>query len=339
MKLPPHEIKKIAVFRALQLGDMLCAIPAIRALRNAYPNAQITLLGLPWAKTLVERFSVYWDDFIYFPGFPGLPEQTVDPEAFTQFLANVQNQKFDLVLQMQGNGGITNAIAELCNGKHTAGFYAKGNRCPNPNLFVEYPSTLHETNRHLTLMNFLKIPSCGTEMEYPLYEKDYLDLQQTQLPIQPKEYICVHPGSRSVLRQWPTKYFAVVADYCAEQGLKVVLTGTKDEMPLANEVQQHMKHKAIIAAGKTSIGAVGALLKNAFLLISNCTGVSHIAAALQTPSVVISLDGEAYRWAPLNKKLHRDVDWTTTPDIEVVLHHLKNMLQEHLQVKPGITPL
>jgi ADP-heptose:LPS heptosyltransferase len=103
-------------------------------------------------------------------------------------------------------------------------------------------------------------------------------------------------------------------------------------MHLVNKVAQHMKSEPIIAAGKTSIGAVGVLLKNAAALISNCTGVSHIAAALRTPSIVISLDGEAYRWAPLNKELHRDIDWTKNADFNLVLDELKGLLQMHKQV-------
>ena len=87
MKLPQQEIQKIAIFRALQLGDMLCAIPAIRALRAAYPNAHLTLLGLPWAKSLLVRFPQYFDAFIHFPGYPGLPEQNFDAQSFPFFFA------------------------------------------------------------------------------------------------------------------------------------------------------------------------------------------------------------------------------------------------------------
>ena len=95
MKLDEKDIKKIAVFRALQLGDMLCAIPAIRALRNAYPNAEITLLGLLWAKNFIERFNNYFNRFIHFPGYPGLPEQPYDESEFTAFSRQVKNENFD----------------------------------------------------------------------------------------------------------------------------------------------------------------------------------------------------------------------------------------------------
>ena len=86
--------QKIAVLRALQLGDLLCAIPAIRALRHAYPHTEITLLGLPWAKSLVERFPNYFNRFILFPGYPGLPEQTYDAQAFEKIFIYDERRTF-----------------------------------------------------------------------------------------------------------------------------------------------------------------------------------------------------------------------------------------------------
>src|SRR6185369_13799545 len=96
VKLPASEIKKIAIFRALHLGDLLCSVPAFRALRRTYLNAEITLLGLPWASTFTKRFSAYFDRFIYFPGYSGLPEQEYVEEAFEFFLQRIQREKFDL---------------------------------------------------------------------------------------------------------------------------------------------------------------------------------------------------------------------------------------------------
>src|SRR6476661_9714275 len=116
------DLKKIGVFRALQLGDLLCSVPAIRALRTAYPDAEIVLISMPWAKSLVERMPQYFDRFIHFPGYPGLPEQEVSPAKVLEFLGEMQNEQFDLLLQMQGNGTIVNPMLELFGAKQLAGF-------------------------------------------------------------------------------------------------------------------------------------------------------------------------------------------------------------------------
>jgi ADP-heptose:LPS heptosyltransferase len=326
MKISKSEVKKIAVFRALQLGDMLCAMPALRALHHAYPEAEIILLGLPWAQSLVDRFPDYVHSFKHFPGYPGLPEQKFDPRAFAAFLPEVQEEQYDLVFQMQGNGSIVNPMVELFAGKYTAGFCLQDDYCPDKNLFLTYPTGIHEIERHVQLMKYLGIESQGNYLEFPLFKKDYDEFHGLDFPIQPQKYVCVHPGSRGAWRQWPPSYFAELANYCSQQNLTIVLTGTKDELEIIHEVKKYLATDPIVAAGKTSIGAAGVLIKNAALLISNCTGVSHMAAAFETPSIVISMDGEPERWAPLNKELHRTIDWTKTPGFDLTLKELKNLV-------------
>lgn len=318
LKLEPQAIKKIAIFRALQLGDMLCAIPAARALRASYPNAEITLLGLPWAKSFTERFSDYFDRFIWFPGYPALPEQEFSARAFSTFLEKIIAEEFSLTLQMQGNGSIVNPMIELFGAEYTAGYFKEGVYAPDNGLFMEYPNHGHEAERHVKLIEFLGIPPLGTELEFPLTSQDYADFDDAAFPVEEKKYVCIHPGSRGAWRRWPPEYFARLADTVAGHGLTPVLTGTSDELEIVNSVVSLMSHKPVIAAGRTSMGAVAVLIRNAFALISNCTGVSHIAAALKTTSVVISLDGEPNRWAPQNRGLHDVIDWTVNPDFNLV---------------------
>lgn len=326
MKLPEHKVNKIVVFRALQLGDLLCSIPAIRALRQGYPNAQITLVCLPWAKFLAERFPFYLDSFISFPGYPGLPERSFDPKSFISFLETVQQQQYDISVQMHGNGTIANPLVALFGARLMAGFYKQCQYQPNNNYFIEYPNDLPEIQRHLQLMQHLGMKANDTQMEFPLTEKDYCDLQEADLTLTPKEYVCIHPGSRGEERRWAPEYFAALGDYCIEKGFKVVVTGTKDEADIVQNVITCMKHQPINAAGKTTLGAAGVLIKDAYALVSNCTGVSHIASALKTRSIVISLDGEPQRWAPLNKELHTTIDWTTTNDFNAVLKVAERLL-------------
>lgn len=317
---------KIVVFRALQIGDMLCAIPAIRALHHAYPDAKITLVGLPWSKMLTERFPEYFHSVITFPSYPGLPEQPADYLAFPDFLKKIQDENFDLALQMQGNGVLSNPLVALFAAKNIAGFYTENNFCPDKDLFIEYPGTIHEIERHLKLMESLGIIGYSTELEFPILKKDFEDFEKAALPVRPDEYVIIHPGARDANRQWEPKNFAAIGDYFFDMGFKIVITGTENEKEIIKSVIHYMKHKPVNAAGKTSLGAVAVLIKNAAALVSNCTGVSHIAAALKTKSIVISLNEEPARWAPLNKTLHKTIVWSANTDLTLVLKEAKVLL-------------
>jgi ADP-heptose:LPS heptosyltransferase len=316
----------IAVFRALQLGDMMCAIPSIRALHSTFPKAKISLIGLPWSSFLVERFPKYFHEFIEFPGYPGLPEREYDRKNIVSFINYMQNRKFDLLLQMQGNGTIVNTLMDLLAAKQAAGYFTKSDYCPNTETFMEYPDYGSEIHRHLKLMNFLGIQSTGDNLEFPIIQKDKEEIKPILSQINTKKYICIHPGARAQSRRWPADLFAIIADRCYLHGYEILITGSKEEYTLTREVENHMQYPAYNISGKTSIGGAAALIKNASLLISNDTGVMHLASALETPSVIISQNSDINRWSPLNRELHTVIDWNSNPDIEKLLSILNQKL-------------
>lgn len=299
-----EDIKKVAIFRALFLGDLLCTVPFFRSLRKASPKARISLIGLPWTKEFVPRFSKYIDELIEFPGYPGLSEQMTTPSAVKKFLKTMREEDFDLVFQIHGNGTIVNQIIKLWGAKHTAGFYPGGQTPPNP-LFLEYPEKEHETRKLLKLLTHLGIETDGEHLEYPVFpkEENLFENEWSRWGINPP-YAVIHPGAKNPMKRWPAQNFAKAADKLASSGVQIILTGTTEEKDLTKEVATLMKNPAVNLTGLTSLGSLGLLIKNAKLLLANDTSVSHIATAFKTPSLIASHLKDPSAWAPLDQNLH-----------------------------------
>ncbi len=163
--------RRIAVFRALQLGDLLCAVPALRALRGAWPRARICLIGLPWATDFVRRMP-YIDEFIEFPGFPGMPERAPDMGAWPAYIGEVRKRHFDLAIQMHGCGVLTNALLAALHVPRSAGFFVPGQEGPRPDVAVPWPEGVPEVRRLLMLAESLGAASRGEHLELPILPEE-----------------------------------------------------------------------------------------------------------------------------------------------------------------------
>ena len=304
--------ERIAVFRALQLGDMLCLTPALRALRAARPQAEITLIGLPWAADFARRLAKYIDRFEVFPGAPGFPEQPADEAALPRFMEAMRVRRFDLVLQCHGSGELSNPLLAQFGAARLAGFRRAGQPAPDGATFIVWDEDRSEVLRILDLLKQLDIAPYGAALELPLTQQDFDELKQAVPGLAPAgSYVCIHPGARFPSRRWPVQRFAAVAERMAGQGLQVVVTGSAAEAALCAQLATTARVPILNLAGQTSLGALAALVAGARLLVCNDTGLSHVAAALATPSVVISSGSNVQRWSPLDHELHR-VLWTQT---------------------------
>jgi ADP-heptose:LPS heptosyltransferase len=304
-------VRDVVVFRALMLGDLLCATPALRALRAALPaGARLALCGLPWAAELARRLPGV-DEFIPFPGHPALPERQPGAGEFEAFVDAMRARRFDLALQMHGSGQVVNRIVAAFGARSSAGFATAG--APPLALSVPWPTSGTEIERCLALTDALGAPRRGLQLDLPVREDDRAAARALLAAAGVHgRYAIVHPGAQLPSRRWPVERFAAVADALAARGLAVVVTGSAGEAALARALCAQAARPPIDLAGRTELGTLAALVADAALLVCNDTGLSHVAAAVGTPSVVVASGSEVARWAPLDRQRHR-VLWADLP--------------------------
>jgi ADP-heptose:LPS heptosyltransferase len=301
--------RRIAIFRALQLGDLLVAVPTLRAIRKRFPSAEITLIGLPWAVSFVQRFNCYVDRFVEFAGFPGIDEVEENSKRTACFLEEQRAYSYDLVIQMHGDGKASNSFALALGGRVTVGYF-EGSRPGGLTLGRQYPGDLPEIERNLRLAELLGCPDRDPRLEFPLFNQDYTEaavlLHRFSWATRP--WVGIHPGARPPARRWPVEYFASVADTFAQRfNAQIILTGGPDEETTVRQVADLMVTPPLNLAGETSLGGLAALISELDLFISNDTGPAHIADAVGTASVTIFGPADYRRWAPLNQERHRVV--------------------------------
>lgn len=301
----------IAIIRALALGDMICSIPTLRAVRSRSPESSIALIGLPWASELVGRLPHYLDEFIEFPGYPGIPEVRVDPARTVAFLHEMQARRFDLIVQLQGNGLVINEFAALLGPERIAGFVPPGleppRRAPN-DVWVPYPTRGSEVDRLLVLASALDAP-VERRLEFPVDDEDRREADRllAEHGVGQAPFAVVHAGGSRPHRRWPVERFSSVADALAADGLHVVLTGTATETAVTAAVSGAMRCPSVDLAGRTSIGSIAALVEKARLVVTNDTGVSHLTAAIGTDSVTVFTASDRERWAPAGSERNMSV--------------------------------
>jgi lipopolysaccharide heptosyltransferase II len=278
----------------------------LRALRAGFPNAEITLIGLSWAKSFIQRFHHYVDRFVEFSGFPGIAEVDVIPERTACFIEEQRVYGYDLAIQMHGSGQNSNSFILALGATMTVGYH-EDERPDELTVVAPYPDDQPEVHRNLGLAKLLGCPDCDPRLEFPLCHKDRTEaaLLLRGFPRADRPWIGLHPGARPSSRRWPAQYFASIADAFARRfNAQIILTGSPDEKAIVQSVAAQMMTRPINLAGETSLGGLAALIGELDLFVSNDTGPAHIANAVDTPSITIFGPADHRRWAPLDQMLH-----------------------------------
>jgi len=303
------DVKRIAVLKASALGDFILTLPALDAVRRAYPSAAISLLGRPLHRDLVGGRRDVVDEVIVVPhGAIGDEDVGYRPEARAQLLAGMRRD-IDLALQLHGGGRNSNPLVAALGARVTAG--ARTPDAAPLDRTIHYDVYQSDALRSLETVRLVGATSAPLEPTLPATEED-VSLSRAALPDSDRPIALVHPGATDVRRRWPPRSFAAVADALVEAGALVCLTGVEAERAVVAQVAAAARHDLIDLSGKLSLRALMGLQSRALVVVSNDTGVRHLAAAVGTATVAIYWVGNVITAGPPTRDRHRVViSWRT----------------------------
>lgn len=258
----------VLAYRALGLGDLLTAVPSLRALCDGFPGHRLVLACPAWLHPLLPHVG----------DLAGL--DTTPFEPLPRWL-----RRPALAVNLHGQGPESHRVLQALRPRRLVAY---------PNAAAGHPDgpawsdTEHEVDRWARLLTH----ELGLVVERT-------DLR-LRLPFTPRRALAVvHPGVTDPERRWPADRFGTVARLLSAAGLEVVVTGSTAEAGLAGRVCTVAGLGADAAhAGAYDLPALAGLVASASVTVSADTGVAHLATAVGTPSVVLFGPESPRRWGP-----------------------------------------
>ena len=275
---------RILLVKLSSFGDVIHALPTLEALRNLYPQGQIT-----W---LVEEAFVP-----LIAGHPALDEVWGVPRVrpgqemgrdqvlrLLRLLRRVRASRFDLVIDLQGllKSALWVALARSprkvgYDRTRELSYLALTERIP------PYDPEAHAVWRYLNVARHL-----GAPPTLPRFRLGLTPALPDFLASGDRPWVVLHPGARWATKLWPAAGWAQLGDWLSrEKGLGVIITGSAADQELADQIITRMREQALNLAGRTSLPELAGVMQKARLAITADTGPMHLAAALGTKVVAI----------------------------------------------------
>lgn len=271
------DVDRIAVLRANALGDFIFVLPALDALRAAYPEAEIVLLGAPWHAKLWRDRPGPVDRVLVVPPADGIryPEPDEEPAAMDDFLATARTERFDLALQLHGGGANSNPLVAALGARVTAGLRAEN--APPLDRWIRYVYYQHEVIRYLEVAALVGAPATTIVPTLAVTASDRAEAERVLGPAR-RPRVALHPGATDTRRRWPAERFGEVARELTGDGYEVLVTGTPSEREVVDRVVEAAGVPLRPQVGTLSLGGLAGCFADCALVISNDTGPLHLAA-------------------------------------------------------------
>lgn len=296
-KIVPR-VHRIAVLRANQLGDFIVALPALQAIKNTYPQAELVLLAKPWTGKFMEARPSPIDRIISVPVSKGVrieDGKRENKEDLRAFFRLMKKERFDIAVQMHGGGKDSNRFIKKLGAQLTVGSRTKD--AERLDRYIPYSVYQNEVLRYLEIAALIGARTADVAPHLTVLKNDTEETKRSLHELA-ERYVVLHPGASDPLRRWDPARFAQVADSLADAGYQVVITGMPAEAGIVQEVASRMKHDAVNACSRLTLNGLTGLLAHSSLLISNDTGPLHLAQAIGTKNIGIFWGYNIINWGP-----------------------------------------
>ena len=263
--------QRLVVLRALGLGDLLTAVPALRALAEAFPRHHRVLATAPDLGELALATGAVHEIAPAAPLAP-LPSSLGYP---------------DLAVNLHGRGPESHAVLLALRPRRLIAFASADAGVRGP----EWRADEHEVHRWCRLLAEEGIASRADSL--------VVRVPPGRVPARSRGATVVHPGAAEPARRWPASRFAAVARAERAAGRSVLVTGSARERELASEVADRAGlPRAAVLAGRTSLLGLARVVAAAGRVVSGDTGIAHLAVAVGTPSVTLFGPVPPSLWGP-----------------------------------------
>jgi ADP-heptose:LPS heptosyltransferase len=261
------------ILRALGLGDLLTAVPTLRALAEAFPRHERVLAAPAALAPLVE--------------LTGTVDRVVEVNELEPLPRELHGAA--LAVNLHGRGPQSHRV--LLAARPRRALWFESDAVPESRGAPKWRAGEHEVDRWCRLLADHGVPADPALLR--------LDPPAGEPPKVARGATLIHPGAASAARRWPLERFAYVARAERARGRPVVLTGGREEMELCIRVARRagLAPESVLA-GRTDLADLARAVAAASRVVCGDTGVAHLATALGTRSVVLFGPTPPDQWGP-----------------------------------------
>lgn len=276
--------KRILIFNVNWLGDVLFSTATIRNIRNNFPDSFIACV-VPSRCYPILKGNPHLNEIIIFDE----KDRHKSVVAQLEFVRSLRDRHFDAVYLLHRSFTRT-LICRLAGIPERIGYQTrKRGFLLTTKIAAPAKDSLHRIDYYLNIIekSGLHVEDRYTEFFFEEEDAAFVDAFLAKEGILPNDLLAVlNPGGNWIPKRWPAGHWAELADRLIDTGLKVVISGSRDDVSLAGVIASRMKARPVLACGVLSIKQLGALCRKAEVFVTADTGPLHIATAVGSRKIV-----------------------------------------------------